>query len=193
MKALDDLGLWDKTKILYTEPKRYVTQRFLPMSIGVRSIYPISGFISQYSASLPTLLILFLGYEEDRAKSVYNDTEPDETILVIPRPAYNREWEGQTEEMNKRLIRVVGDKKIKYMDAIDPKKVIQELEKVRMDFPFNKWRWVILPLGTKPQAIGLYSFWRLYPNSFSIIYVQPLKHNEKFFSEGIGKTWLIKD
>jgi hypothetical protein len=191
-KAIDDLELWDKTRIFYTEPRDYVADLYLPMSRGLKTLGPISGFLSTVSPTLPELLVIFLGYEGDRALAVYENTDPEETILVIPKPAYHKEWEGRTEKMNRSLIQMIGKGHVEDADAIDPSKVVSTLEKIARKYDASKWRWVIVPLGTKPQTLGIYEFWRANPNTFSVIYAQPLKHNESFFSTGIGPTWMLK-
>lgn len=193
LKSLDDLGLWNNLRIFYTEPKKYITNLYLPMSTGIRAISPISCFISNSSPNLSLLLIIFLGYEGDRARAIYDSLDPEDTILIIPKPAYHEEWENKTEKMNRSLIRMVGEGKVETAHSIDPLDVSHLLQRIKKRFNPNKWRWAIVPLGTKPQALGLYSFWRKYPGTFSIIYAQPLKHNERFFSTGIGRTWLLKD
>jgi len=193
LKNVDDLGLWNKLRIFYTEPKKYVTDLYLPMSMGIRTISPISGFISSSSPNLPLLLIIFLGYEGDRAMAIYENLDPEDTVLIVPKPAYHKEWESKTEKMNRPLIRMIGERKIEYAHSLNPLNATHSLERITKRFNPSKWKWIIVPLGTKPQALGLYFFWREHPNTFSIIYAQPLKHNERFFSTGIGKTWLLKD
>ena len=193
LKAIDDLGLWKNLRIFYTEPREYIADLYLPMSRGIRTISPISGFISNSPPNLPVLLIIFLGYEGDRARAIYENLDPEDTILIVPKPAYHKEWENRTEKMNQSLIRMVEREKIENAHSINPIDVANHLQKVLKRFNPNKWRWIIVPLGTKPQALGTYLFWRQHPNAFSIVYAQPLKHNERFFSTGIGKTWLLKD
>jgi hypothetical protein len=191
-KSIDDLELWDNTRILYTEPEKYVTDLYLPMSIGLRTISPIGGFISNSPPNLPLLLIVFLGYEGDRARAIYENLEPEETILIVPKPAYHDEWEGTTEKMNQSLIKMVGKDKIEYADSIDPSSVTERLQEISDRYKPTYWKRVIVPLGTKPQIVGIYFFWRRFPNTFSVLYAQPFKHNETFFSTGIGRTWLLK-
>jgi hypothetical protein len=193
LKSLDDLKLWDNLRIFYTEPQKYVTDLYLPMSIGIQTIAPVNGFISKSSPSLPSLLIIFLGYEGDRARTIYENLDPENTILIVPRPAYHKEWEKKTERMNRSLIRMVGEERIQYTHSIDPFDVAVHLQEIADKYDPSKWRWIIVPLGTKPQAIGIYFFWRSNPNTFSIVYGHPFKHNERFFSTGIGRTWLLKD
>lgn len=192
LKCIDDLELWDCMRILYTEPKKYVTDLYLPMSIGIRTISPIGGFITNSPPNLPVLLIIFLGYEGDRARAIYENLEPDETVLIVPRPAYHDEWEGTTEKMNHSLIQMVGKDKVEYADSISPSIVSQQLENIAGKYDSRCWKFMVSPLGTKPQAVGLYFFWRTKPDSFSIIYAEPLKHNQPFYSTGIGRTWLLK-
>lgn len=193
LKSVDDLGLWNNLRIFYTEPKKYIADLYLPMSMGIRTISPISGFINSSSPNLPLLLIIFLGYEGDRAKAIYENLDPEDTVLIVPKPAYHEEWKNKTEEMNRALIRTVGEKKIEYAHSKNSFAVANYLEKILTRYNPRKWRWIVVPLGTKPQALGIYLFWRKYPNTFSITYAQPMKHNERFFSTGIGETWLLKD
>jgi len=188
LRIIDDLGFWDISRVYYTEPKDYVTDLYLPMSIGVRAISPITGFIGHGPLSKPTLLVIILGYEGDRAKAVFENLDPNDVLLVVPKPSYRPEWEGRTELMNGQLIKIVGHDRIRYIHSQDSLMIARQLEEILGDYPFDEWRCSIVPLGTKPQALGTYVFWRKNRGNFSIIYAQPLKHNERFFSTGIGRT-----
>ena len=194
LKAMDNLSLWDSLQIIYTEPESYLTDHHLPMSMGLRKIDTIPGFASTHSLAKPFLLVIFLGYEGDRARALYENLDPNETILIVPKPAYREEWEGHTEHMNKDLIVLIGEDKMKEAHSLDPHKVISFLSNVfkeEGEYNLNLWNCSISPIGPKPQIVGLYLFWRRNPGEFSIIYAQPLRHNEEFYSEGIGKTWMI--
>jgi hypothetical protein len=192
LKTIDDLGVWEKLRIFYTEPKEYNVDLFLPMSKGLSELSRIDNFISSNSPNLSKMLVIFLGYEGDRAKAIYENEDPNDVILVIPKPAYHKEWENRTEYMNQMLIRMVGEEKIRYAHSLNPELVLLTLKKLRDDFPFERWRWSIVPLGTKPQSVGLYMFWRENKDLFSIVYAPPLKHNYNYYSKGIGKTWMLK-
>jgi hypothetical protein len=191
LKAIDDLRLWSILRIYYTEPKDYITDLYLPMSMGIRTISPITGFISHTSLSRPTLLVILLGYEGDRANAIYENIDPNEVFLIIPKPAYHAEWEGRTEAMNKQLIRIIGEDRIRHVHSQDPVLVAGKLEEILRPYSLDEWRCSIAPLGTKPQALGTYLFWRRNRGKFSIIYAQPLRHNERFFSTGVGRTLLL--
>lgn len=191
LKTMDDLGLWKNIRIYYTEPLNYKTDLYLPMSIGIGEIQAVGEFIGNTSSSLQLLLLEFLGYEGDRARAVYNFCEPDETMLVIPKPAFYPSWEGKTERMNNTLLKIVGKSNTQFADPIDVDDVIATLEDIHRKYSLTKFRWTVVPMGTKPQALGLYLFWKKYPNSFTILCADPLKNNPSFSSVGVGKTRLL--
>lgn len=191
LKTFDDLGLWKNIRIYYTEPLNYKTDLYLPMSIGIGEIQALGEFIGNTSSSLQLLLLEFLGYDGDRARAVYNICEPDEATLVIPKPAFYPSWEGKTERMNNTLLKIVGKSNTVFADPINVDDVIATLENITKKYPLTKFRWTVVPMGTKPQALGLYLFWKKHPNSFTILHADPLKNNPIFSSVGIGKTRLL--
>ncbi|MGD0921571.1 MAG: hypothetical protein ABSA70_07390 [Terriglobia bacterium] len=194
LKSVDDLGMWDSLKLLYTEPKDYVADLYLQMSTGVRQINPVPGFINAESLSKPLLLVILLGYERDRAMALFNALEPNETVLIVPSPPYHAEWKGRTEEMNRDLITLIGHEKLKYAHSLDPNGLRNDLSHLlgqNGEYPLHHWHCCVAPLANKPQTVGLYLFWRENPGRFSIIYAQALKHNEPFYSEGIGRSWQL--
>lgn len=193
LQAIDNLGLWKLVRLLYTEPEDYNTERSIPMSFGIKQIDTIPGFVSSQALNKPKLCVIFLGYENARAMALFNNLEPNETVLIIPRPAYKEEWENRTEYINRDLIKLVGGDKIRYLDSRNPYKVYSGLRKLfyHGEWDLDNWNCCISPLGTKPQLIGLYQFWREYPCNFSIIYGQSMRFNKDFYSGGIGRTWLL--
>ena len=191
LKTIDDLELWKNIRIYYTEPLGYNTDLCLPMSIGIGKIQTVDEFISNTSSSSQSLLLEFLGYSGDRARAVYNFYEPDETVLIIPKPPFNLSWEGKTERLNDTLLKMVGNDNVIYANPICVNQVMDTLEIINKKYPLTKFRWAIVPMGTKPQALGVYLFWKKHLNSFTILHVSPLENNPNFTSEGIGKTRLL--
>ncbi len=194
LKQLDERGYWDSLRVLYTEPQDYVTDLYLPMSTGIKQINPIPGFVNTQPLNKPVLLLIMLGYEGDRAMALFNNLDPSETLIIVPKPAFHQEWEGRTETMNRDLITLLGEEKIRYADSRDPFEVTDALSQILQsggEHSLDQWGCYVSPLGTKPQVLGLYLFWRLHRTRFSILYAQPLKHNELFNSTGIGRTWLL--
>lgn len=191
LKTMDDLGLWINIRIYYTEPLNYKTDLYLPMAIGMGDVQAVGEFIGNTSSSLQLLLLEFLGYDGGRARAIYNFCEPDETVLIIPKPAFYPSWEGKTEKMNNTLLKIVGKNNVKYADPIAVDSVMQTLEKINQKYPLTKFRWTVVPMGTKPQTLGLYLFWKKHSNSFSILYADSLKNNYSFSSIGVGRTRLL--
>jgi len=191
LRAIDDLNLWPSIRLLYSEPEDYVTDLYLPMSTGIRQVSTIPGFVGTQPLTKPALLIVFLGYEGDRAISLFENLDPNEVILIIPDPPYHLEWKGRTEEMNKYLIELIGENQIEYANSRNPFIVTSELERIIKSYDLNEWHLCIAPFGTKPQTIGIYLFWQKHIGKCSLIYAQPFKHNKRFYSKGIGKTWSL--
>lgn len=191
LKALDLNNSLNGIRFLYTEPQDYVTNLFQPLSFGIRQIFPIPTYSGNYDFFKDSLLILLLGYEGDRALALLEKMEPAECMLLIPNPAYHREWEGRTESMNKEIIHIIGKSRVKYIDSRNPVIVAEQLHHMLSDLEYSKFNHVISPLGTKPQALGLYIYLATHPTNTILIYGSPSKHNELFYSRGIGRTWSL--
>jgi len=94
--------------------------------------------------------------------------------------------------MNRSLISLLGEEYIEYAHSRSPLEVAFALDTLfKKKYHLADWNCLISPLGTKPQAVGLYLFWRAHRGEFSIIYAQPLLHNERYYSTGVGTTWQL--
>lgn len=190
LKALDLKGLLNKCRFIYTEPEEYITELFQPLSFGIKEIFPIPLFSGNFDFARDCLLVIMLGYEGDRAMGLLENIDPTECLLLIPKPAYHPEWEGRTEEMNKEIINIVGQSNIKYIDSRDPIIVAEGLKSIISE-GYSKYNCLISPMGTKPQTFGLYLYWSANTVNTTLIYSAPLRHNDLFYSKGIGRTWLL--
>lgn len=193
LRWLDDGGFWDRLCVVYTEPEDYDVSKYIPLSFGLSSFHQIPGFSACPDLSRPLHLVLFLGYEGDRALAVYDHVQPMQTTLVIPDPPFKPSWGGRTETFNADLISIVGESLIVKVDSIDPDEVHKALIIIfggNMDRGLHAK--VICPLGTKPQTLGIYSYTRGCADPPAIVYASPLRHNHNFFSHGLGSTWLLK-
>jgi len=191
LKLLDLRNLLRNVRFLYTEPEDYITDLFQSLSFGIREIFPIPTYYGNYDFSKGDLLVLILGYEGSRAMALYEDVDPAECLLLIADPPYREEWKGRTEEMNKEIINIAGVSKIKYIHSRNPLKVAFQLQKILLDDSYAEYNHIISPLGTKPQTLGLYSYLSTGPPDTILIYGAPLRHNELFYSSGIGRTWEL--
>src|SRR5690606_5957679 len=120
--------------------------------------------------------------------------EPNETILLVPKPVYGSVTEGRNEWLNDQLINLVGADNLYSIHSINPSTMAVQLEAMLSSdskWSPEKWNIFVAPLGTKPQAIGLYLCWRKHPYQFSILPAKPYKTHELFSSSGIGRSWEI--
>ena len=195
LKFLDARGLLDNIRFLYTEPKDYHTNLFQPLSFGIKEIFPIPLCYGNYDFSNEDLLVLILGYEGSRAVAMYENINPARTLLLIADPPYHSEWKGRTEELNEEIINIVGKSQIKYIDSRNPVLVASQLQRILTDTltdtSYSHYNQLITPLGTKPQLLGLYLYYALNPENTILLYGAPLRHNEIFYSYGIGRTWEL--
>jgi len=191
LKALDTNNLSDKIRYLYTEPKDYITDLFQPLSFGIKEIFPIPFYSGDFDFSKDSLLILILGYEGNRALALLEEMDPAECLLLVPKPAYHDEWEGRTEEMNRGIIKIIGESNIKYLDSRNPLKVYKQIRSIISSSEYSDYNHIFSPLGTKPQTLGLYLYLRENPLNTILIYGAPLRHNDLFYSEGIGRSWIL--
>lgn len=189
-RALDLKGLLSKCRFLYTEPEEYFFDLFQPLSFGLKEIFPIPLYSGHLDFVKDHLLVIMLGYEGDRAMALLENIDPTECLLLVPKPAYHPEWEGRTEEMNKEIINIVGASNIKYIHSRNPVMVADQLRNILFDMS-SKYNCLISPMGTKPQTFGLYLYWLTNPANTSLIYSAPLRHNDLFYSRGVGRTWVL--
>jgi len=192
LRWLDDEGHWDRVTFIYSEPQEYEVSRFIPLSFGLSSFQQVPGFSACPDFSRALHLVLFLGYEGDRAFAVYEHVQPMVTTLLIPFPPFKPSWDGRTEELNSDVISLVGEDHIRRVDPIDPSGSARALQDILGDETQGaEHSKVVCPLGTKPQTLGIYSYVRACCDPPAIVYASPLRHNHDFFSHGVGKTWLL--
>ena len=192
LRWLDDSDIWDRLYVVYSEPGDYLASQHIPLSFGLASLQQTPGFSACPNLSRPVHLMMFLGYEGDRALAVYEQTQPLKTTLAVPHPPYRPSWEGRTEQFNRDLFALTGEEAALKVDALDPTATNAALTEVFGGSGRDDFAKIICPLGTKPQTLGVYSYIRKSDDPPAIIYAAPLRHNHAFFSNGIGETWLLK-
>ena len=192
LKYLNSIKLLKFVRFIYTEPEDYYTNILKPMSFGLKEIFPIPTFSGNFDFDNENLLVVILGFEGNRAYSLYENMDTAETILLIADPPYYEKWKGRAEKMNQKIINLVGKDKIKKIDSRDPFKVAQQLKIILSDEKYKNYNHFISPLGTKLQLLGLFLYLETKPKMTNLIYCVPLRHNELFYSYGLGKTWEIR-
>ena len=192
LRWLDDYDLWGRLYIVYSEPGDYLISQHIPLSFGLASLQQTPGFSACPDLSRPVHLMMFLGYEGDRALAVYEHIQPMKTTLAVPHPPYQPGWTGRTEQFNRDLLSLVGEQSVVKIDALDPDATSKTLIGVLGRSGRDDFARIICPLGTKPQTLGAYNYIRESDDPPAIVYASPLRHNHAFFSKGIGKTWILK-
>ena len=192
LRWLDDQGFWDKLYITYSEPGDYVVSEYVPLSFGLKSLRQAPGFSACPDLSRPVHLVMFLGYEGDRALAVYEQIQPMRTTLVIADPPYRPEWAGRTERFNRDLLVLAGEAAVLKVDAIDPEATSATLADALDKAERSEFARIICPLGTKPQTVGVYNYLRNVDDSPAVVYAGPLRHNHSYYSTGLGETWMLK-
>lgn len=192
LRWLDDSGLWDGLYVVYSEPDDYVVSEFVPLSFGLRSLQPTPGFSACPDISRPVHLMMFLGYEGDRALAVYEQIQPLKTTLAVPDPPYRPEWTGRTERFNRDLLVLAGPQAVRRVDALDPDDARATLADVLGGSQRGDFAKIVCPLGTKPQTLGIYDYVRQADDPPAIMYAGPLRHNHTFYSTGFGETWVLQ-
>ena len=192
LRWLDDSSLWDSLYVVYSEPEDYLVSDFVPLSFGLRSLQPTPGFSACPDLSRPVHLVMFLGYEGDRAMAVYEQIQPLKTTLVVPHPPYRTNWAGRTERFNRDLLALAGAEAVRNVDALDPGGTSATLEEVLGWSRRDDFARIVCPLGTKPQTLGIYDYVRKTDDPPAIVYAGPLRHNHTFYSKGLGETWVLK-
>ncbi len=101
---------------------------------------------------LPWTYVFLLGFEGDRSIEIYERFEPRDTMALISRPGYQPDYEKVALQRNARFLNEAKPEML-YTSAADPIGTWSELESriVRIQAKSNV---CIVPLGTKPHALG---------------------------------------
>ncbi len=174
-------------RLFYTEPEDYAVKWEKPLSYGLVDIVSVPTYGGHCYTEKESLLILLLGYEGDRAYSIWEKLTPHKTIVLIGKPSFRGDWDGRVEEFNKKLISELPKDAIKYVPTVDPFKVRRCLDEL-IGIHSDKFNIAISPLGPKPQVIGCWLSVKKNPD-IQISYAIPKRHEEKYFSKNIGTIW----
>ncbi|MEW6103832.1 MAG: hypothetical protein AB1630_08495 [bacterium] len=188
-------------RLLYAEPKEYASERRQRLSWGCQEIKHLSLFNGSYITG-KRLLILFGGHEGEREVFLWEDDEPDFTILIIEKDERKEEWDILAEEQHKYLIQreKAGDPTIliKYVSSLKPDELANELfneveELYKKKGYTNIW---ITPLGSKTETVAIQDFtsrlkkkMKMPPVSVQIVYPVPEEYNTSAYSKGTGRMW----
>jgi hypothetical protein len=155
---------------------------------GVKDITILPYFGKSRLEKKNSILVLLLGYEDDRAYSIWEFIDPIKTVAIIADPPTYLGAERPSKKFNEAILAhpdTIKDK-VSAMDPLETKNKLSELynnNKKDEDLSF-----FIAPLGTKMQVVGVHLF---FEEEFEfnvgvpiaqIIYAYPAKYNEKKYT-----------
>lgn len=189
LKAIESLGE-SQIRVIYTEPAFYYPER---LTLGVKSIGYVPFYNGNSTPLKPNFLLIFCGFEGERAYAVWEYTEPEKTIAFIGSPGYQPQYPKVARQLNQCLINALerdkskGSKVIE-VSARDPDDVCSKLESLWREN--QNYNILISPFGTKLQALGIYLFTLKNPSAHAqVIYATPQRYFVNYYSRGSGKMF----
>jgi len=181
-----------RLRLVYTEPGNYDEDLIHPITYGLRRVGVVPTFSAPYRSQEELVLVIFLGFETDRVLGLWQTIEPHRTIAIIGHPAYNPCWEGVSERLNAALLAGLEPGDIHKVDPRNPLQAFTLLKQlVQSEGECPRSNFYIAPLGTKPEALGVYYFCRYAPSAATVIYASPLSYSHQYISTGVGPSWVL--
>ncbi|MEX2484175.1 MAG: hypothetical protein WED10_06440 [Brumimicrobium sp.] len=175
-------------EVFYTEPQSYLFKTGLYTSYhssnGPVRNEVIPSFVGADYRDTRRVLIIFLGFDGDLAKEASIEIDPNETVLFNGLPSYVPKFKDISIISNESLI---NDKnRLLYSQANNPFKVYNALDKLKKEHP-NKTNFDIVPLGSKPMALGACLF-AVHNSDIRVIYPIPEKY-ENVTTKNCLRSW----
>lgn len=183
LRALENAHRAD-VQLVYVEPAYYTPER---LTAGVRTVGYVPFYNGHPSPSRPDLLVIFLGFEGDRAYAIWEHFEPEKSIAFVGNPGYDPTYAECAERLNRTLLDELGVER-RDVRARDPDAVCRELEGIWADHKY--YNLLIAPLGTKPETLGVYLFKRSNPDCpAQVVYASAGHYFGEYYSRGSGRMW----
>jgi hypothetical protein len=170
----------------------HTTQTYSPgkLTRGVEQITTMPNFYGSPSLEKQTALVLFLGFEPERALAVWKHFNPSKTIALITNPprSGNLDYLKYARDNNAYLL---SRPSVETRDVLadNPYAVKKMLETIYHDTR-ESFNMVIGPFGTKPQALGAFLFCWEHPRT-QIIYSFPVNYTKSYVQRKPGPTLLL--
>jgi hypothetical protein len=191
-KAIKELA-FPRISFLYVEPKNYslresstrrsliLHKRDFGLSDQVPEYQAIPGATLLLSDRFPQRNVFFLGYEERRLDRALEDNQmlrPDSCSVVFGVPAFRPGWEMDAFANNVRIIKernISGG--VYFCGAENPASAYQVLEAIYAELA-NGERFLVSPIGTKPNGIGVALFVATHTN-VGLLYDHPQRRRAR--------------
>lgn len=170
----------------------HTTQKYLPTKLtrGIEQITTIPHYYGTPSMEKETLLVLFLGFEPERALSIWKQFNPARTIALITNPPRqgSPDYLKYARQNNTDLLSRPGVE-LRDVPADNPYGVRDVLEAVYGETS-DTYNMVIGPFGTKPQVVGIHLFCRDHRKA-QVIYSFPATYTRSYLKRQPGVTMLL--
>ena len=170
----------------------HTVQTYAPTKLtrGVEQIATIPNFFGNPTLEKQTALVLFLGFEPERALAVWKHYNPGKTIaLVTSPPRYgNPDYLKYARDNNAYLLSQPSVE-MREVPADSPYAVKSILEGIYEDTRGSS-NMVIGPFGTKPQTVGVFMFCLEHPKA-QVAYSFPSNYTKSYLRRKAGPTLLL--
>ena len=206
LKMLNEYGI--KPYLYYTEPAEYLLKGTLFNSYqsfeGTISTGEVPGFpgVTSTHGEQQRVLICVLGFDRNVLPSVIDAIAPDKIVAVNGFPSYQPKFKDISIMNNNRIFDGVYSKKLEegeseertdswlyYVDAENPYDAYSLMEKLQQHFNQQNYNIDVVPLGTKPVALGICEY-ALKHDNIRILF--PFPKNNKTISQNARKTWVYR-
>ncbi len=170
----------------------HTTQRYLPTRLtrGIEQITTIPNFFGSPSLEKETALVLFLGFEPERALAVWKQYNPARTIALITNPprSGNPDYLKYAQQNNAELLERPSVE-VRGVMADNPYAVKTVLEAIHEEIK-DSFNMVIGPFGTKPQVVGVFLFCMEH-RKVQVIYSFPATYTRSYLRRQPGSVLLL--
>ncbi|MEE8582488.1 MAG: hypothetical protein V3S61_01280 [Dehalococcoidales bacterium] len=166
----------------------HTTQTYAPTRLtqGVTQISTVANFFGGISMEKETVLVLFLGFEPERALSVWKHFNPVRTIALITTPRQGNPDYLRYAEKNNAFLLSQPTVEVRHAPADNPYAVRNVLEAIH-DETKGTYNMAIGPFGTKPQTVGIFLFWLEHPK-VQVVYSYPVEYTKSYLKRKTGAT-----
>jgi hypothetical protein len=170
----------------------HTTQKYLPTKLtrGIEQITTIPNYYGSPSLEKETVLTLFLGFEPDRALSVWKQYNPARTIALITNPPRhgNADYLKYAQQNNADLL-ALPSVTTRDVPPDNPQAARDVLKSIYEEIK-DSYNMVIGPFGTKSQVIGVFLFCSAH-REVQVIYSFPATYTRSYLQRQPGATLIL--
>lgn len=158
-----------------------------PLTSGIKDIV-LLPFFGRCNLSLDkSVLVIFLGYEGERAYGIWKSIDPVSTIAIIGIPSVYLGAERVSIKFNEAILAHPQTTK-EFIPVLEPLKSMEVLQRLYNEKKYEDHMFYISPLGTKMEVVGTYLFFEKFnPTRAQIVYAYPSIYNEKKYTLDFDK------